>query len=39
MRAAEIIVTEVGPVKVMPIMEAARIGDVFVTVTGNKHSR
>ncbi len=44
---AEIIVTEVEPVKaleaamdghqVMPIMEAARIGDIFVTVTGDKN--
>ncbi len=44
---AEIIVTEVEPVKaleaamdghqVMPIMEAARIGDLFVTVTGDKN--
>ncbi len=44
---ANVIVTEVDPVKaleavmdgfrVMPIREAAKIGDVFVTVTGNKH--
>jgi adenosylhomocysteinase len=42
-----IIVTEVEPVRaleavmdgfrVMPIKEAAKIGDIFVTVTGNKH--
>lgn len=44
---ANVIVTEVNPVKaieaimdgfrVMPINEAAKIGDVFVTVTGNRH--
>lgn len=44
---AQVIVTEVDPVKaleavmdgyqVMPMKQAARIGDVFVTVTGNKH--
>ena len=44
---ANVIVTEVNPVKaleavmdgfrVMPIREAAKIGDIFVTVTGNKH--
>jgi adenosylhomocysteinase len=43
---ARVIVTEIDPVKaieavmdgfgVMPMTEAARIGDVFVTVTGNK---
>jgi len=43
---ANVIVTEVNPVKameaamdgfrVMPMSEAAKIGDVFVTVTGNK---
>ncbi len=43
---ANVIVTEINPVKaieaamdglrVMPMTEAARIGDVFVTVTGNK---
>jgi adenosylhomocysteinase len=43
---ANVIVTEINPVKalealmdgfrVMPMNEAARIGDVFVTVTGNK---
>ncbi|MBL1210021.1 adenosylhomocysteinase [Geminocystis sp. GBBB08] len=44
---ANVIVTEINPVKaieaamdgfrVMPMSEAASIGDVFVTVTGNKH--
>jgi adenosylhomocysteinase len=44
---ANIIVTEVDPIKaleaamdgfsVMPIAEAARVGDIFITVTGNKH--
>ena len=44
---ANVIVTEVNPLKaleaamegfrVMPIMEAAKIGDVFLTVTGDKH--
>ena len=44
---ANIIVTEVDPVKaieaimdgfrVMPIMEAAKLGDIFITVTGNRH--
>ncbi len=44
---ANIIVTEINPVRaieaamdgfrVMPMAEAAAIGDVFVTVTGNKH--
>src|SRR6516162_5648616 len=44
---AEVIVTEVDPTKaleavmdgfrVMSMVEAAKIGDVFVTVTGNKH--
>jgi adenosylhomocysteinase len=44
---AHVIVTEVKPVraleavmdgfKVMPIAEAAKIGDVFITVTGDKH--
>lgn len=43
---ANVIVTEVDPLKaleavmdgyrVMPMMEAAKIGDIFVTVTGNK---
>jgi adenosylhomocysteinase len=44
---ANVIVTEVNPIKaleaamdgvsVMPMAEAARIGDIFITVTGNKH--
>ncbi|MEF8879978.1 MAG: adenosylhomocysteinase [Candidatus Thermoplasmatota archaeon] len=44
---ANVVVTEVDPVRaleasmdgfqVMPIREAAKIGDIFVTVTGNKH--
>ncbi len=44
---ANVIVTEVDPVRaleavmdgyrVMPMMEAAKIGDVFVTLTGNRH--
>lgn len=44
---ANVIVTEVDPIRaleavmdgfrVMPIKEAASIGDIFVTVTGNKH--
>jgi adenosylhomocysteinase len=44
---ANVIVTEVSPVRaleavmdgfvVMPINKAAKIGDIFVTVTGNKH--
>ncbi|MCS6960337.1 MAG: adenosylhomocysteinase [Pseudanabaenaceae cyanobacterium SKYGB_i_bin29] len=44
---ANVIVTEVAPVRaleavmdgfrVMPMLEAARVGDVFITVTGNKH--
>lgn len=44
---ANVVVTEVDPIKaieavmdgfrVMPIAEAARIGDFFVTVTGNRH--
>src|SRR5687768_10809097 len=44
---ANIIVTEIDPIKaveavmdgfrVMPIGEAASIGDIFVTVTGNRH--
>jgi len=44
---ANVIVTEIDPVKaieavmdgfrVMPINEAAPIGDVFITVTGNRH--
>jgi adenosylhomocysteinase len=45
---ANVIVTEVDPTRaieavmhgnrVMPIAEAARVGDVFVTTTGNKHA-
>src|SRR5438552_215362 len=44
---ASVIVTEVDPIKaveavmdgfrVMPIAEAASLGDIFVTVTGNRH--
>lgn len=44
---ANVIVTEVDPFnalqaamdgfRVMPIAEAAKIGDIFITVTGNKH--
>ncbi len=44
---AQVIVTEIDPIKaleaamdgfrVMPMREAAKIGDVFCTVTGNKH--
>lgn len=44
---ANVIVTEVNPIRaieavmdgfrVMPMAEAAKIGDVFVTVTGNRH--
>src|SRR5216684_9199511 len=44
---ANVIVTEIDPIKaveavmdgfrVMPIAEAAAIGDIFVTVTGNRH--
>lgn len=44
---SNVIVTEVDPIKalqavtdgcrVMPIDEAAKIGDIFITVTGNKH--
>jgi adenosylhomocysteinase len=44
---ADVIVTEVDPLRaleaamdgfrVMPLLEAARVGDVFITVTGNKH--
>ncbi|AFZ46771.1 adenosylhomocysteinase [Cyanobacterium stanieri PCC 7202] len=44
---ANVIVTEIDPIKaieaamdgfrVMPMDEAAKVGDVFVTVTGNKH--
>ena len=45
---ANVIVCEVEPIKalqaatdgyrVMPVAEAAKIGDIFVTVTGNKHA-
>ncbi|MFN2453890.1 MAG: adenosylhomocysteinase [Pyrinomonadaceae bacterium] len=44
---ANVIVTEIDPIKaveavmdgfrVMPMIEAARYGDIFVTVTGNRH--
>ncbi|MDX2084323.1 MAG: adenosylhomocysteinase [Candidatus Melainabacteria bacterium] len=44
---AEVIVTEIDPIRgleaaldgfrVMPMAEAAQVGDVFVTVTGNRH--
>ncbi|AUC60629.1 adenosylhomocysteinase AhcY [Cyanobacterium sp. HL-69] len=44
---ANVIVTEIDPIKaieaamdgfrVMPMDEAAKVGDIFVTVTGNKH--
>lgn len=44
---ADVFVTEVDPVralearldgfKVMPMMEAAQLGDIFITVTGNRH--
>ncbi len=44
---ADVVVTEVDPVralearlegfKVMPMMEAAKQGDIFVTLTGNRH--
>jgi adenosylhomocysteinase len=44
---ANVIVTEINPIRaieavmdgfrVMPMLEAAAIGDVFVTVTGNRH--
>jgi adenosylhomocysteinase len=44
---AHVIVTEIDPVRaleatmdgftVMPILQAAEIGDIFITVTGNKH--
>jgi adenosylhomocysteinase len=44
---ANVIVTEIDPIKaveavmdgfrVMPILDAAPIGDIFVTVTGNRH--
>jgi adenosylhomocysteinase len=44
---ANVIVTEVDPIKaleaamdgfsVMPMADAAKVGDIFITVTGNKH--
>jgi adenosylhomocysteinase len=44
---ANVVVTEINPVKaieavldgfrVMPMMEAAKTGDIFITVTGNRH--
>ncbi|HEX3150457.1 MAG TPA: adenosylhomocysteinase [Gemmataceae bacterium] len=44
---ANVIVTEIDPIKaleaamdgfsVMPMADAAKIGDIFITVTGNKH--
>jgi adenosylhomocysteinase len=44
---AQVVVTEVDPIKaleaamdgfgVMPMADAAKIGDVFITVTGNRH--
>ncbi len=44
---ANVVVTEIDPIKaveavmdgfrVMPMKEAARVGDIFVTVTGNRH--
>jgi adenosylhomocysteinase len=44
---ANVIVTEIDPIKaieavmdgfrVLPMAEAARVGDLFITVTGNKH--
>lgn len=44
---ANVIVTEIDPIKaveavmdgfrIMPILEAAPLGDIFVTVTGNRH--
>ncbi len=44
---ANVVVTEVDPIKaveavmdgfrIMPILEAAPLGDIFVTVTGNRH--
>jgi adenosylhomocysteinase len=44
---ANVIVTEIDPIKaieavmdgfrVMPILDAASIGDIFITVTGNRH--
>ncbi len=44
---ADVVITEIDPVRaieaamdgfrVMPMLEAAAVGDIFVTVTGNKH--
>ncbi|HEV3468430.1 MAG TPA: adenosylhomocysteinase [Pyrinomonadaceae bacterium] len=44
---ANVVVTEINPIKaveavmdgfrVMPMAEAARLGDIFITVTGNRH--
>src|SRR5438034_10099609 len=44
---ANVIVTEIDPIKaveavmdgfrVMPMAEAASVGDIFITVTGNRH--
>jgi adenosylhomocysteinase len=44
---ANVVVTEINPIKaveavmdgfrVMPVSEASRIGDIFITVTGNRH--
>ncbi|MGH9916961.1 MAG: adenosylhomocysteinase, partial [Pyrinomonadaceae bacterium] len=44
---ANVVVTEINPIKaveavmdgfrVMPIFEAAKIGDIFITLTGNRH--
>jgi adenosylhomocysteinase len=44
---ANVVVTEIDPIKaieavmdgfrVMPVSEAAKLGDIFVTVTGNRH--
>jgi adenosylhomocysteinase len=44
---ANVVVTEIDPTKaieavmdgfqVMPMLEAAKVGDIFITVTGNKH--
>lgn len=46
-QGADVIVTEVDPVRaleaklegfrVMPMNEAAKVGDIFITVTGNRH--
>ncbi len=44
---AQVIITEIDPTRaieavmdgylVMPIMEASRIGDIFITISGDKH--